>query len=109
VRPDPSPHQTRYHGPRPLPRAGGPCGRYWLAVLVLIVLEILLTSLAAEAQQAAKLYRVAFLGSTSPSGHANQMEAFRGGLRDLGYAEGQKLVIESRWAQGKYERLPELN
>jgi ABC-type uncharacterized transport system substrate-binding protein len=62
--------------------------------------------LAAGAQ--AKVYRVAFLGSTSPSGYASQMRAFRGGLRDLGYVEGQNLVIESRWAQGKYERLAEL-
>jgi putative ABC transport system substrate-binding protein len=77
-------------------------------VVVLIVLVTLLMPLAAETQQAAKVYRVAFLGSTSPSGHANQLEAFRGGLRDLGYVEGQNLVIEFRWAQGKYERLPEL-
>ncbi len=62
--------------------------------------------LAAGAQ--AKVYRVAFLGSTSPSAYASQMKAFRGGLRDLGYVEGQNLVIESRWAQGKYERLSEL-
>ena len=64
--------------------------------------------LAAEAQPAGKVYRIAFLGSTSPSGYASQMEAFRGGLRDLGYVESQNLVIEFRWAQGKNERLPEL-
>ena len=64
--------------------------------------------LAAEAQPAGKVYRIAFLGSTSPSGYASQMEAFRGGLRDLGYVESQNLVIEFRWAQGKYDRLPEL-
>jgi ABC-type uncharacterized transport system substrate-binding protein len=64
--------------------------------------------LAAGAQQAGKKYRVASLGATSPSGYASQMEAFRGGLRDLGYVEGQHFVIEFRWAQGKYERFPEL-
>jgi ABC-type uncharacterized transport system substrate-binding protein len=68
----------------------------------------LLMPLAAEAQPAGKVYRIAFLGSTSPSGYASQMEAFRGGLRDLGYVESQNLVIEFRWAQGKNERLPEL-
>jgi putative ABC transport system substrate-binding protein len=62
---------------------------------------------AAEAQ-VGKVYRIAFLGSTSASGYASQMEAFRRGLRDLGYVEGQNLVIEFRWAHGKYERLPEL-
>ena len=57
--------------------------------------------LAAAAQPARKVYRVAFLGSTSPSGYASQMEAFRRGLRDLGYVEGQNLVIEFRWARGR--------
>jgi putative ABC transport system substrate-binding protein len=78
--------------------------------------RFLLTSLAgalaapraAEAQQTGKVYRIAFLGSTSPSGYASQMEAFRGGLRALGYVEGQNLVIEFRWAQGKNDRLPAL-
>ena len=40
--------------------------------------------LAAEAQQARKVYRIDFLGSTSPSGYGSQLEAFRRGLRDLG-------------------------
>ena len=70
--------------------------------------SLLAAPLAAEAQHARKAYRIAFLGSTSPSGYARQMEAFRRGLRDLGYVEGQNLVIEFRWAQGTYERLPEL-
>jgi putative ABC transport system substrate-binding protein len=69
---------------------------------------LLAVPLAVEAQQAGKAYRIGFLGSTSPTGYANQMKAFRGALRDLGYVEGQNLVIEFRWAEGKYERLPEL-
>ena len=69
---------------------------------------LLAAPLAAEAQQTRRRYRIAFLGSTSPTGYASQMKAFRGGLRDLGYVEGQNLVIEARWAEGKYERLPEL-
>ena len=64
--------------------------------------------LAAEAQPAGKVYRIAFLGSTSPSGYASQMEAFRTGLRDLGYVEGRNLLIEFRWAQGNNQRLPQL-
>lgn len=62
----------------------------------------------ASAQPVGKVYRIAFLGSTSPSGYASQLEAFRGGLRDLGYVEGRNLMIEFRWARGKIERLPEL-
>jgi putative tryptophan/tyrosine transport system substrate-binding protein len=76
--------------------------------------RFLLTSLAgalgaplgAEAQKTGRVYRLGFLGSISPSGYAKQIEAFRGGLRDLGYVEGQNLVIEFRWAHGRYESLP---
>jgi putative ABC transport system substrate-binding protein len=78
------------------------------AFIALVSGSILAAPLAAEAQQGAKVYRVAFLGSTSPSGYASQMDAFRVGLRDLGYVEGKNLIIDFRWAQGKYERLPEL-
>ena len=75
-----------------------------------VVLAVSLTACAAcfRGTAGGEGARIAFLGSTSPSGYASQMEAFRGGLRELGYVEGQNLVIEFRWAQGKYERLPEL-
>jgi len=66
----------------------------------------MLAPLAAGTQTGGKMYRVAFLGSTSPSGYASQMEAFRGGLRDRGYVEGQNLVIEFRWAQGNSNVFP---
>jgi putative tryptophan/tyrosine transport system substrate-binding protein len=46
--------------------------------------------------------------ATSASGSANRLEAFRLGLRELGYIEGTNLVITYRWAEGNYERLPEL-
>jgi putative ABC transport system substrate-binding protein len=69
---------------------------------------LLAAPLAAEAQPPGKVYRIAFLGSTSPSGYASQVEAFRTALRDLGYVEGQNLLIEFRWAQGNNQRLPQL-
>jgi putative ABC transport system substrate-binding protein len=69
---------------------------------------LLAAPLGAGAQQAGKVYRIAFLGSTSPSGYASQVAAFRGGLRDFGYREGRNLVIDFRWALGHYERLPKL-
>jgi len=59
-------------------------------------------------QQPAKIPRIGFLGLASASGYASQVEALRAGLHDLGYAEGKNLVIEFRWAEGKYDRLPEL-
>jgi putative tryptophan/tyrosine transport system substrate-binding protein len=78
--------------------------------------RFLLTSLAgavagpfaAGAQQAGKVYRIGFLGATSASGYASQVEAFREGLRGLGYVEGKNIVIDFRWAEGKYARLPQL-
>jgi ABC-type uncharacterized transport system substrate-binding protein len=78
-----------------------------LALTTVLTLSLLAMPLAAEAQ-AGKMRRVAFLGSTSPSGCASQMEAFRAGLRDVGYVEGQNLLIEYRWAQGNNQRLPQL-
>jgi putative tryptophan/tyrosine transport system substrate-binding protein len=77
---------------------------------LVFALSFVLAPPATDAQEhkAGKVHRIAFLGSTSPSGYANQMKAFRGGLRELGYVEGQNLVIDFRWAEGKYGRLPEL-
>ena len=65
--------------------------------------------LASFAQQPpAKIFRIGFLGAESAAGYASRMEALRAGLRDLGYVEGKNIVIEYRWAEGKYERLPDL-
>jgi len=63
--------------------------------------------LAAQAQTG-KLYRVGFLGNTTAALEANLVGPFRQGLRDLGYVEGQNIVIEYRWAEGNYDRLPAL-
>jgi putative ABC transport system substrate-binding protein len=66
--------------------------------------------LAAEAQPARKVPRIGFLvaASASDSAYARLIEAFRQGLRDLGYVEGRNIVIEYRYADGKSERLPAL-
>jgi len=69
---------------------------------------LLAAPIAAEAQQAAKVYRIAFLGSGSASAHDFRMEALRGGLRDLGYLEGKNIATEYRWAEGRFARLPDL-
>ena len=60
----------------------------------------------AQAQQPGKTYRVGYLGSVRAG--ASSEDALRRGLHDLGYVEGQNLVIESRFAEGKLERLPGL-
>jgi len=63
--------------------------------------------LAARAQRPAKTV-IGFLGPASPSTFASRIEAFRQGLRDFGYVEGTNITVEYRWAEGRYERLPEL-
>ncbi len=61
---------------------------------------------SAQAQQPGKSYRVGYLGSVRTG--ASSVDALRQGLHDLGYIEGQNLVIESRFAEGKLDRLPGL-
>ena len=69
--------------------------------------SLLAAPLAAEAQTAAKVARIGWLGN-SPAASPHLDEAFRQGLRDLDYVEGRNVVIEYRWAEGKFERLPAL-
>ncbi len=74
---------------------------------VLALLALGAASLAAEAQQAAKIARIGFL-NTNLAANPHLREAFRQGLRDLGYVEGRNVVIEYRDAAGKPERYPAL-
>jgi putative ABC transport system substrate-binding protein len=62
--------------------------------------------LAAEPQQAGKVWRIAYLGNSSAALESELVAAFRQGLRDLGYVEGRNIVIEYRWAEGQYDRFP---
>ena len=69
--------------------------------------SLLAAPLAAEAQQAGKIARIGYLG-TNLAVSPHLPEAFRQGLRDLGYVERRNVVIEYRSAEGKLERLPAL-
>ena len=62
----------------------------------------------ADAQQQAKVPRIGFLVASSASFYSSRIEAFRQGLRELGYVEGKNIVIEYRFAEGKEDRLREL-
>src|SRR5262245_9111369 len=64
---------------------------------------------ALQAQLPTHVYRIGLLlGPTRPQGTVLPVEAFREGMRALGYVEGQNLVMEERWAEGQYERFPDL-
>jgi ABC-type uncharacterized transport system substrate-binding protein len=70
---------------------------------------LLAAPLAAEGQPAGKvLPRIGFLGYADPKSATEPLEAFRQGLRELGWIEGQTITMEYRWANGQAERLPEL-
>lgn len=71
-----------------------------------VILALLTAPAPAEAQQPAKVPLVGFLGPGAAVPHL--VEAFRQGLRDLGYVEGQNIAVEYRWAEGKFDRLPGL-
>jgi ABC-type uncharacterized transport system substrate-binding protein len=73
-------------------------------------LSALLFALSAstQAQQPTKIPRIGYLGGVSPSANAARIEAFRQGLRELGYVEGKNIVIEWRHAEAKLDRLPAL-
>ena len=64
--------------------------------------------LAARAQQMGKVPRVGVLSADSPAVSGNLIESFRQGLRDLGYTEGRTIGIEYRWADGRFDQLPNL-
>ena len=60
------------------------------------------------AQSAGKVYRIGYIQTATPEEQAQLTKAFDDGLRELGYVEGQNIVVERRFAWGKQERLPEL-
>jgi ABC-type uncharacterized transport system substrate-binding protein len=76
--------------------------------LFIVAAMLLAFAVIAEAQQPAKIPRIGYLsgsfGSTSP----DRREAFRQGLRELGYIEGKSILVEYRYADGKFDRLPAL-
>jgi len=76
-----------------------------IGLAVMLTVSFIVAPLAAGAQQRAKVPRIGILSSDAAS---TREEAFRQGLRDLGYVEGQNVAIESRYADGRFEKLPGL-
>jgi putative ABC transport system substrate-binding protein len=63
---------------------------------------------AAEAQRPGKVHRIGFLSGSSAAMSKSAVEEFWRGLRELGYVEGENMIIEYRWAEGQQSRLPQL-
>ena len=76
----------------------------WLG-LSIIAFVLVVTGTVAQAQQPTKIPRIGFLTASSPSVISARLEAFRQGLRELGYVEGKNTVVEDRYAEEKIDRL----
>jgi putative ABC transport system substrate-binding protein len=81
---------------------------YRRKLIIALLASWLGVPLASFGQQPAKVARIGFLEASSPSAIAARIEAFRQGLRELGYVEGKNVVIEYRYAEGNFDRLPAL-
>jgi putative ABC transport system substrate-binding protein len=79
-----------------------------LTLVVTLALALLATPPAADAQQAGKIYRIGVLETISATLNVANLDALRQGLRELGYVEGQNVMIEYRSADGRAERFPDL-
>jgi ABC-type uncharacterized transport system substrate-binding protein len=79
-----------------------------IGLAVVLALSLVLTPNAADTQSSAKVHRLAYLGNSSAALESDLVVAFRQGLRELNYVEGQNLILDFRWAEGRYERLPAL-
>jgi len=80
-----------------------------VTILIWLLATVSLTTAPpADAEQAAKVPRIGYLGAATLSAIPERVEAFRQGLRELGYVEGKNIVIEYRYTEGKLDRLPAL-
>ena len=73
-----------------------------------IAFVLVMTGALAQAQQSKRVPRIGYLASSQPALESARSEAIRRALHELGYIEGQSIVIEYRYAEGKLDRLPEL-
>jgi putative ABC transport system substrate-binding protein len=78
------------------------------AVLAVLALGLVSAPSVARAQQSTRPFRIGFLEAGSRSANQHFADAFRSGLRELGYVEGQNVIVEERWADGKVETFPAL-
>jgi putative ABC transport system substrate-binding protein len=79
-----------------------------LRCIITLILSLLMAPLAAEAQPSPQVPRIGVLLASPLTANSRNRDAFLQGLHALGYVEGQTIVLEERWAEGKLERLPDL-
>src|SRR5713101_7314068 len=77
-------------------------------VFTALILAVAAAGPSINAQQVSKIAKIGYLAPSTPASVAHLVEAFRQGLRALGYVEGQSGVLEVRYAEGRLERFPEL-
>ncbi|HEX9455742.1 MAG TPA: ABC transporter substrate-binding protein [Candidatus Binatia bacterium] len=75
---------------------------------LVLTIALMISGAIAEAQQPNKIPRLGYLAASTPSANSTRVDAFRQGLRELGYVEGKNIVIEFRFAEGKLDRVPAL-
>ena len=79
------------------------------AIPVVIFTAVMLATVSpTDAQQPTKIPRIGYLTGATPGGQSARIAAFRQGLRELGYVEGKNIIIEYRYAEGQFDRLPAL-
>jgi ABC-type uncharacterized transport system substrate-binding protein len=79
-----------------------------IGLIITLALGLLVAPLVATAQPRGRMPRIGVLSSSSPAEPGTFLEGFRLGLHELGWVEGQSIVVDWRWAEGTLERLPEL-
>jgi putative ABC transport system substrate-binding protein len=73
---------------------------------IAVVMLLLFASVGADAQESVTRIRVAYLGAESPSTNQHFLDAFREGLREHGYIDGQNITLDVRWADGRTSAFP---
>src|ERR1700751_4287899 len=79
-----------------------------IVLLYCSLITVLLITGPAQAQQPNKVFRIGYLSSSDPATESTRSEGIRQALRDLGYIEGQNIAFEYRYAEGKFDRFPEI-
>src|SRR5438128_409531 len=77
-------------------------------ILIWLLATVLLATISAQAQQPKKVPRIGWLSGGDSNSSRSQVEGFHQGLRELGYVEGQNILLEYRWAEGNTDRYPVL-